>query len=86
MSEMRRVACPSCDEENHPYGVIDGLRQYRCRSCGLVYYGPCECEVTHFEPAPAVQAAQLADDDWQMNVPVVLADGASEVRPHPGCS
>jgi hypothetical protein len=87
MSEMRRVACPSCSGENHPFGVIDGIQQYRCRDCGLVYYGPCGCDIVHDEPVVAVEAVQdPLRDDWQMSPPFVPMDGASGVKLYPGCS
>lgn len=87
MSEMRRVACPSCSAENHPRAVADGIQQYRCRDCGLVYYGPCGCDIVHDEPAPAVQVvAEPLDDDWQMSPPPVSVDGASSLKLYPGCS
>lgn len=87
MSEMRRVACPSCSVENHPLGVTDGIQQYRCRDCGLVYYGPCGCDIVHDETVAAVQVVENAlHDDWQMSPPLVPPDGASSVRLYPGCS
>jgi hypothetical protein len=87
MSEMRRVACPSCGDENHPLGVIDGIQQYRCRGCGMVYYGPCGCDIVHDEPAAMVQVVESRlDDDWQMSRPVVFGNDAAGVMRYPGCS
>ncbi len=43
MPEMRRMQCPSCETTNVPLAVVDGITEYRCRECGLVFYGPCGC-------------------------------------------
>jgi hypothetical protein len=87
MSEMRRVACPSCSDENHPLGVIDGIQQFRCRSCGMVYYGPCGCDVVHDETALTLQPIETRqDDDWQMSRPFVHTQDAAGVMRYPGCS
>ena len=87
MSEMRRITCPSCSVENQPLGVVDGIQQYRCRSCGIVYYGPCGCDIAHDEPAAARRVVEsLPDDDWLMTRPVVPAQDAAGVRRYPGCS
>lgn len=86
MSEMRRMACPSCSAENHPLGVVDGIKQYRCRDCGIVYYGPCGCDTVHDEPAPAASAVESPLRDFEMSRPYVQAYGASAVKPYAGCS
>lgn len=43
MSGTERMACPECRTENSMLGVVDGTRQYLCRSCGMVYYTPDSC-------------------------------------------
>ena len=44
MSEMHTISCPSCDTDNQPRAAVDGIQEYRCRVCGMVYYGPCGCD------------------------------------------
>jgi len=87
MPEMRRIACPSCESANLPLSVVDGIEEYRCRKCGLVYYGPCGCDIVHEVAitAPAVEKKGL-EGDWQTSRVPVSVEGASGVRKYPGCS
>jgi transcription initiation factor TFIIIB Brf1 subunit/transcription initiation factor TFIIB len=83
MPEMRHINCPSCQTDNVPLAVVEGIEEYRCRACGLVFYGPCGCDIGHSKPA------KQADDhlgDWQMSRVATPAHGASAVRKYPGCS
>jgi CRP-like cAMP-binding protein len=43
-SEMRRMACPDCGTLNAPKAIVNQTEQYRCRTCGMVYYSPAGCE------------------------------------------
>ncbi len=85
MSEMRHIKCPSCECDNVPRAVIDGMSEYRCRACGLVFYGPCGCDIDHTQ-----KVEKTADDsllgDWQTASVVVPVEGASGVKRYPGCS
>jgi len=44
MSKMRSMACPACATINGPFGVVNETAQYRCKSCGMVFYTPACCE------------------------------------------
>ena len=44
MSKMPTMACPACSAVNGPLGVVNETVQYRCRSCGMVFYSPACCE------------------------------------------
>jgi rubredoxin len=81
MSEMRNRECPTCQASNQPRAVVDGIQEYRCRTCGLVYYGPCGCDVAHEESASAP-----LQNDWQMTTPPVSVENAAPVKKYPGCS
>ena len=89
MSEMRTINCPSCETVNQPLAAVDGIQEFRCRDCGLVYYGPCGCDTTHAAAADkdvSVEAneARLAGD-WQMTRPPVDARDKAAVQVYPGC-
>ena len=85
MSEMRHIRCPSCAVDNVPLAVIDGMEEYRCHACGLVFYGPCGCDIDHSPPAKA-RDDDVRLGDWQMSRVIASVDGASGVRKYPGCS
>ncbi|OFW60672.1 MAG: hypothetical protein A2133_05905 [Actinobacteria bacterium RBG_16_64_13] len=51
-SEMRSMKCPECSTGNRPFSVVNETEQYRCKSCGMVYYSPVGCET-----GPAVPSA-----------------------------
>ena len=38
MEEMTEKACPICDRENPPMGVLGNLIWYRCQDCGAEYH------------------------------------------------
>jgi hypothetical protein len=89
MSEMRSMDCPACQTDNQPISAVDGIREYRCRGCGMVYYGPCGCDVVYdtAAEAEAVEAARPAlHDDWAMSPPKVDVLDASSATAYPGCS
>ena len=43
-SDMRKMPCPACSAVCGPLGVVNETAQYRCHSCGMVFYGPACCE------------------------------------------
>jgi hypothetical protein len=88
MPEMRRIDCPSCTAGNVPLAVVDGIEEYRCRKCGLVYYGPCGCDIDRSAPpeAPAQRRADRLHGDWQMSRVPPRTEGAVGVPKYPGCS
>lgn len=55
--EMIPLDCPSCGRTNDPVGVAQNELQYRCRQCGMVYYGPAE------ECAQDMQRIDVPDTD-----------------------
>lgn len=90
MAEFREMACPQCEQANHPKSTTDGILEYRCRSCGLVYYGPCGCDTGEHEarvPAPAItSAAPSLPEGWRMTEPVLVAEnGAAAISRTGGC-
>jgi hypothetical protein len=88
MAEMRTIPCPSCDWANQPLVAMDGIEEYRCHSCGLVYYGPCGCDTVYetVDEAKTAAAEDTLSADWQTTVPPVEAQGWSSEAQHPGCS
>jgi len=89
MSEMRTMSCPTCDAANQPLAVVDGVQEYRCRSCGLVFYGPCGCDVTYADAEVAGTGEASVPGlggDWQMKVPPAEAGHGPGVAKYPGCS
>lgn len=85
MSELRHIKCPSCTVDNVPLAVVDGIEEFRCYSCGLVFYGPCGCDIDHSQSAKkALSGDEL--DKWQMSRVLAPTDGASAVKKYPGCS
>lgn len=62
MSQMRTTECPSCGTANQPQSVVNDTEQFRCRSCGMVYYGPYGCDDKEDSPAPL-------EGDWPMTTP-----------------
>jgi hypothetical protein len=86
MPELRRIACPSCEAENVPLAVVEGIQEFRCRECGLVFYGPCGCDIVHEHALqPRVRRNELRGD-WQMSRAPATGEGASAVKKFPGCS
>jgi hypothetical protein len=81
--ELTPLDCPACGHTNTPFGVVNVEQQYRCASCGMVYYGPAECadETDAAAPgAPAPQppaegaprtadAVETPPEDWQAQSP-----------------
>lgn len=66
MSEMHTLECPACSVANQPIAVVNRTEQYRCRGCGMVYYGPFGCDDT--VDAPAEESPAL-DETWSMTTP-----------------
>lgn len=89
MPEMRTMSCPTCAAKNQPFTVVDGMEEYRCGGCGLVYYGPCGCD-THrsAEEAQAIgrPAVEVLAGDWQMSTTPVELDDVAGIKKYPGCS
>jgi hypothetical protein len=98
MSEMRTISCPSCETANQPLAAVDGMQEYRCHTCGLVYYGPCGCDTTHAVAAEARVTSEAGStsgptggcviavgDDWQTTTPPVEARDKAAVQAYPGC-
>jgi hypothetical protein len=87
MAEMREMGCPECEKLNHPKSIAEGILEYRCRSCGLVYYGPCGCDTAG--PVSAVRAASGAaplPEGWRMSGRLTVADpGAATPSFAGGC-
>jgi rubredoxin len=77
--DMHSMNCPSCGTANQPIAIIDDVRDYRCQSCGLVYYGPCGCV------SEDKMASDPRVDAWAMSVPAPTAFGPA-VRHYRGCS
>jgi hypothetical protein len=89
MTEMRNMKCPTCEVETPPLAVVDGIREYRCRACGLVFYGPCGCDVEHPEAMEAQGESgdkAALPDDWQMSARDVEVPEGPSTRVYPGCS
>jgi len=85
MPEMRHIACPSCTGDNVPLAVVNGIEEYRCRACGLVYYGPCGCDTDHAAPAAKGENGHLTGD-WEMSLVPASVEGAGDAAKYQGCS
>ena len=91
MAEMRTIGCPSCEKGNQPRSILDGVEEYRCSSCGMVYYGPCGCDTVH-EDRDDAQAALEASDvpesalppDWEMSGSAARIENGSSAQTRPG--
>jgi hypothetical protein len=90
MAELREMACPQCEQANHPKSTSDGILEYRCRSCGLVYCGPCGCDTGEHEelvPAPTgTGTAPALPDGWRMTERApVIESGSAAISRAGGC-
>jgi rubredoxin len=98
MSEMHTISCPSCETANQPQAAVDGIQEYRCHSCGLVYYGPCGCDTTDSSAAKAQATSETAAmrrlsgactvvcaGDWETATPPVETRDRAAISAHPGC-
>ncbi len=96
MAEMRNLHCPACATVNQPFALSEGVEEFRCRACGLVYCGPCGCDIVHEEPVSASRertsrkmspsSFQGLSADWAMATPAAAIANASAVSKFPGCS
>ena len=98
MAEMRTVGCPACEAPNQPLAVVEGIEEYRCRACGVLYYGPCGCDTVHENGGEALLvgapvATSTARDNggglpegFEMLLPALSVANASYVQKYPGCS
>ena len=69
MAEMRTLNCPACEAPNQPVTVAEGVEEYRCRACGLVYVGPFGCD-TMDEVGDDKQSAEPdIPEDFEMRLP-----------------
>ncbi len=86
MAEMRTLNCPQCAGDNQPLSAVDGIEEYRCRSCGLVYYGPCGCDTSDAASsstsAPAARY-ELAGD-WRMSRTALRVENGARAMSRPG--
>jgi hypothetical protein len=62
--------------------VVDGVMEYRCHECGLVFYKPCGCPE---HPEERIVAATKLDDDRQMT-PLLATETGPQAYEHRGCS
>ena len=64
--DLERMACPECGAMNPMLGVVNEIRQYKCRACGQVYYTPDSClrdsvkAESEAEPRPEIEASEGA--------------------------
>ena len=86
MAEMRTLNCPQCAGDNQPLSAVDGIEEYRCRSCGLVYYGPCGCDTS--DAASSGTAAPAARHelagDWRMSRTTLRVENGAHTMSRPG--
>ena len=90
MAELREMACPQCEQANHPKSAADGILAYRCRACGLVYYGPCGCDTRERDariPAPvSATSPPPLPEGWRMTERVtVIGNGVAAAHHAGGC-
>ena len=88
MAEMRTLNCPQCAGDNQPLSAVDGIEEYRCRSCGLVYYGPCGCDTSDAAASStsALAARHELAGDWRMSrTALSVANGAQATSRPGGC-
>lgn len=86
MAEMRTLNCPQCARENQPTSAVEGIEEYRCRSCGLVYYGPCgrdTSEVATSGTSALAPRHELADD-WRMSRTALRVENGAQAKSRPG--
>jgi len=86
MAEMRTLNCPQCAGDNQPLSAVDGIEEYRCRSCGLVYYGPCGCDTTGAATSATSGLAprhELAGD-WRMSRTALRVENGAHAMSRPG--
>jgi len=86
MAEMRTIDCPQCTRDNQPLSAVDGIEEYRCRACGLVYYGPCGCDTSGVSASATLAPAarhELAGD-WRMSRTALSVDNGAQATPRPG--
>jgi ribosomal protein L37AE/L43A len=88
MAEMRNLNCPSCERTNQPRAMVDGIEEYRCSSCGMVYYGPCGCDTVHEAVETALEVRESAEQrlpaDWAMSAPAVKVENGAAALSRPG--
>jgi hypothetical protein len=73
VAEMRTLHCPSCNEANQPSTVVEGIEEYRCRACGLVYYGPSGCDTSDEIVGEGSASDMRLSGDFQMQRPTPAA-------------
>jgi hypothetical protein len=85
MAEMRTLNCPACEGANQPLAVAEGIEEYRCRACGLVYYGPCGCDTGFDTVGEATSSGSRMPEDFEMQRPMLAVSNASSMQRFPGC-
>ena len=88
MAELLKMDCPQCAQANHPKSIKDGIQEFRCRSCGMVYYGPCGCD-TNGRDARATRPISSHEvpalpEDWRISEPVTVVKYGSATPYHAG--
>jgi CRP/FNR family transcriptional regulator, cyclic AMP receptor protein len=69
-SDMHTMPCPECETANRPLAVVNETEQYRCRSCGMVYYTPVGCETGPVRPSSGVPGPEtLLGENWEASSP-----------------
>lgn len=86
MADMRIMDCPQCAQSNHPKSVMDGIEEYRCRECGIVYYGPCGCDTGAgvARPQEILQEMPSLNEDWNAAEPLHIVQNGASSPSHPG--
>ena len=86
MAEMRTLNCPQCARETQPVSAVDGIEEYRCRSCGLVYYGPCGCDTSGAATSgtPALSTRDELAGDWRMSRTALRVENGAQATSRPG--
>ncbi len=88
MAELRKIECPECGQPNQPKSVADGIQEYRCLWCGMVYCGPCGCAVDHddglaAQPGVTHEAPPLPEG-WSMSGRVFAVERCPASHSRPG--
>jgi len=86
MAEMRTLNCPQCARETQPVSAVDGIEEYRCRSCGLVYYGPCGCDTSGAATSAdsALAPRNELAGDWRMSRTALSVENGAQATSRPG--
>jgi hypothetical protein len=86
MAEMRTLDCPACATPNQPSAVTDEIGEYRCRACGMVYYGPSGCDTADEVVSEGAGSDAGQPADFQMQRPTPARDKTASGSDEPGVS